>query len=152
DFPDAVVQAVGHIDARKLRRYGGNYSSFEAQRAQGLVLAQAQYEKQQRERDHLQSFIDRFRAKATKARQAQSRMKMLAKMEELAPLHVAAPFSFEFRDPERSPDPLLVLEDVTAGYKDNRADKRVLSDVRLSLRANERIGLLGVNGAGKSTL
>jgi ATP-binding cassette subfamily F protein 3 len=79
-------------------------------------------------------------------------MKMLAKMEDLAPLHVAAPFSFEFRDPERSPDPLLVLEDVQAGYKDDRAEKRVLSAVTLSLRANERIGLLGVNGAGKSTL
>src|SRR5213075_1792615 len=148
DFLDGAVQTIAHIGSRRLRRYTGNYSAFEAQRAQGLVLAQAQYEKQQRERDHLQSFIDRFRAKATKARQAQSRMKMLAKMEDLAPLHVAAPFAFEFRDPERSPDPLLVLEDVTAGY----ADKRVLSEVKLSLRANERIGLLGVNGAGKSTL
>src|SRR5207248_10261856 len=135
DFPDAVVQAVGHIDARKLRRYGGNYSSFEAQRAQSLVLAQAQYEKQERERAHLQSFIDRFRAQATKARQAQSRMKMLARMEELAPIHAAAPFSFEFRDPERSPDPLLVLEDVAAGY----AERQVLQDVTLTLRANERI-------------
>jgi ATP-binding cassette subfamily F protein 3 len=148
DFLDGVVKAIVHIDQKKLRRYTGDYSSFETQRAQAVVLAQAQIEKQTRERAHLQSFIDRFRAKATKARQAQSRMKMLAKMEDLAPLHVAAPFSFEFRDPERSPDPLLVLEDVQAGYP----DKRVLSDVKLSLRANERIGLLGVNGAGKSTL
>ena len=152
DFLDGVVKAIVHIDQKKLRRYTGDYSSFETQRAQAVVLAAAQIEKQTRERAHLQSFIDRFRAKATKARQAQSRMKMLAKMEDLAPLHVAAPFAFEFRDPERSPDPLLVLEDVTAGYKDNRADKRVLSGVKLSLRANERIGLLGVNGAGKSTL
>jgi ATP-binding cassette subfamily F protein 3 len=152
DFLDGVVKAIVHIDQRKLRRYTGDYSSFETQRAQAVVLAAAQVEKQARERAHLQSFIDRFRAKATKARQAQSRMKMLAKMEDLAPLHVAAPFSFEFRDPERSPDPLLVLEDVEAGYRDNRADKRVLSGVKLSLRANERIGLLGVNGAGKSTL
>jgi ATP-binding cassette subfamily F protein 3 len=147
DFLDAVVTAVVHIDQRKLRRYGGNYSSFEAQRAQALVLAQSQIEKQQRERAHLQSFIDRFRAKATKARQAQSRMKMLAKMEELAPLHVAAPFSFEFREPLRAPDPLIVLEGVAAGY----GDKVVLRDVSLSLQAEQRIGLLGVNGAGKST-
>src|SRR4051794_9934656 len=148
DFLDEVVETIAHIDSNRLRRYTGNYSAFEAQRAQGLVLAQAQYEKQQRERDHLQSFIDRFRAKATKARQAQSRMKMLARMEELAPVHAAAPFSFEFRDPVRSPDPLLVLEDVTAGY----AEHIVLEDVKLSLRAGERIGLLGVNGAGKCTL
>ena len=148
DFLDGVVKTIVHIDQRKLRRYTGDYSSFETQRAQAVVLAASQLEKQARERAHLQSFIDRFRAKATKARQAQSRMKMLAKMEDLAPLHVAAPFSFEFRDPERSPDPLLVLDEVTAGYP----DKRVLSGVKLSLRANERIGLLGVNGAGKSTL
>jgi ATP-binding cassette subfamily F protein 3 len=148
DFLDGVVQTIVHIDQRKLRRYTGDYSSFEEQRAQAVVLAQSQIEKQARERAHLQSFIDRFRAKATKARQAQSRMKMLAKMEELAPLHVAAPFSFEFRDPERSPDPLLVMEDVRAGY----GEKVVLQDVNLSLRAGERIGLLGVNGAGKTTL
>jgi ATP-binding cassette subfamily F protein 3 len=148
DFLDEVVQAVVHIDSRKLRRYSGNYSAFEEQRAQTLVLAQAQFEKQQRERAHLQSFIDRFRAKATKARQAQSRMKMLAKMEELAPVHAAAPFSFEFREPLRAPDPLLVLEDVVAGY----GDKPVLEEVTLSIRSGERIGLLGVNGAGKTTL
>jgi ATP-binding cassette, subfamily F, member 3 len=148
DFLDGVVEAVVHIDRRKLKRYSGNYSSFEEQRLQTLQLAQAQFEKQQRERAHLQSFIDRFRAKATKARQAQSRMKMLARMEELAPVHAAAPFSFEFRDPERSPDPLLVLEDVAAGY----GDHRVLDGVKLVLRSGERIGLLGVNGAGKSTL
>ena len=147
DFLDGVAGAIVHIDQQKLRRYGGNYSSFEEQRAQALVLAQAQLEKQQRERAHLQSFIDRFRAKATKARQAQSRMKMLAKMEELAPLHVAAPFSFEFREPLRAPDPLLVLEAVEAGY----AGRIVLKDVNLSLQSEQRIGLLGVNGAGKST-
>jgi ATP-binding cassette subfamily F protein 3 len=147
DFLDAVVTAVLHIDQKKLRRYSGNYTSFEAQRAAQVVLAQAQFERQQRERAHLQSFIDRFRAKATKARQAQSRMKMLERMEELAPLHVAAPFSFEFREPERSPDPLIVLEDLAAGY----GDRVVLKEVNLALRAGERIGLLGVNGAGKST-
>ena len=147
DFLDAVVTAVVHIDQRKLRRYTGNYSAFEAQRAQNLVLVQSQFEKQQRERAHLQSFIDRFRAKATKARQAQSRMKMLAKMEQLAPLHVAAPFSFEFRDPLRAPNPLLVLEDLRAGY----GDKVVLEAISLSLQSEQRIGLLGINGAGKST-
>ncbi len=147
DFLDAVVTAIVHIDQKKLRRYGGNYSSFEEQRAQALVLAQSQIEKQQRERAHLQSFIDRFKAKATKARQAQSRMKMLAKMEELAPLHVAAPFSFEFREPLRAPNPLLVLEDAVAGY----GEKRVLEGINLSLQSEQRIGLLGVNGAGKST-
>jgi ATP-binding cassette subfamily F protein 3 len=148
DFLDGVANVVVHIDARRLRRYAGNYSSFEVQRAQQVQLAAAQYDKQQRERAHLQSFIDRFRAKATKARQAQSRMKMLAKMEELAPLHAAAPFSFEFREPLRAPNPLLVLEDVAAGY----GEKVVLSGVTLSIQAEQRIGLLGVNGAGKSTL
>src|SRR6202008_3303552 len=118
------------------------------QRAQAVVLAQAQLEKQARERAHLQSFIDRFRAKATKARQAQSRMKMLAKMEDLAPLHVAAPFSFEFREPLKAPNPLLVLEDADAGY----GDKTVLSAINFSLQSDQRYGLLGVNGAGKSTL
>jgi ATP-binding cassette subfamily F protein 3 len=148
DFLDGVVNVVAHIDGRRLRRYGGNYSSFEAQRAQQVQLAAAQYEKQQRERAHLQSFIDRFRAKATKARQAQSRMKMLARMEDLAPLHAAAPFSFEFREPLRAPNPLLVLEDVTAGY----GETEVLRGISLSVQAEQRIGLLGVNGAGKSTL
>src|SRR4249920_1962628 len=139
DFLDGVVNVIVNIDSRKLRRYSGNYSDFEAQRAAAVVLASSQYEKQQRERAHLESFINRFRAKATKARQAQSRMKMLAKMEELAPLHVAAPFSFEFREPIKAPNPLLTLEDVCAGYRavDNGAgseDKTVLSGIRFSLR------------------
>jgi len=148
DFLDGVVKSIVHIDQKKLRRYSGDYSSFEQQRAQTVQLTQHLIEKQTRERAHLQSFIDRFRAKATKARQAQSRMKMLAKMEDLAPLHVAAPFSFEFKEPDRAPNPLLVLEDVVAGY----ADKTVLTNVKLSLQSEQRIGLLGVNGAGKSTL
>ncbi len=148
DFLDGVVNVVVHIDGRKLKRYGGNYSSFEKQRAINLSLGQAQFEKQSRERAHLQSFIDRFKAKASKAKQAQSRMKMLAKMEELAPIHAAASFSFEFGEPERAPNPLLVLEDVVAGY----GDKTILSGINLNLQAGQRIGLLGVNGAGKSTL
>ena len=153
DFLDGVVDVVVHIDAKKLKRYSGNYSSFERQRAAAVVLAAAQYEKQQRERAHLESFIDRFRAKATKAKQAQSRMKMLAKMEELAPLHVSAPFSFEFREPLKAPDPLLVLEDADAGYKmENAPDRTVVRSINFSLQSGQRYGLLGINGAGKSTL
>ncbi|MGQ0654416.1 MAG: ATP-binding cassette domain-containing protein [Betaproteobacteria bacterium] len=152
DFLDGVVTTILHIDQKKLRRYGGNYSAFEVQRAQQVVLAAHQREKQERERAHLQSFIDRFKAKATKARQAQSRMKMLAKMEDLAPLHVAAPFFFEFREPLRAPNPLLVLEGVDAGYKGDAGDKTVLSGIDFSLQSEQRYGLLGVNGAGKSTL
>ena len=116
DFLDEIVNVIVHIDQRSLTRYSGNYSSFERQRAASLVLAAAAFEKQQRTRAHLQSFVDRFKAKATKARQAQSRMKALAKMEELAPLRAAAEFSFEFREPLSAPNPLLVLEDVDAGY------------------------------------
>ncbi|HTP61170.1 MAG TPA: ATP-binding cassette domain-containing protein [Burkholderiales bacterium] len=148
DFLDGVVNVILHIDQKKLRRYAGNYSDFEVQRAQSVILAASQREKQERERAHLQSFIDRFKAKATKARQAQSRMKMLAKMEDLAPLHVAAPFSFEFREPLRAPNPLLVLEEADAGY----GDKTVLRDINFSLQSEQRYGLLGINGAGKSTL
>src|SRR5712675_491877 len=148
DFLDGVVNAIVHIDQKKLRRYSGDYSSFEIQRAQTLVLAQHQIDKQTRERAHLQSFIDRFKAQATRARQAQSRMKMLAKMEDLAPLHVTAPFSFLFFELRRAPNPLLVLEDAEAGY----GDKTVLRDVNFSLQSEQRYGLLGINGAGKSTL
>ena len=153
DFLDGVVNVILHIDQKKLRRYAGNYSDFEVQRAQSIILAAGQRAKQERERAHLQSFIDRFKAQATKARQAQSRMKMLAKMEDLAPLHVTAPFSFEFREPLRAPNPLLVLEDAEAGYADKTAgEKTVLRDINFSLQSEQRYGLLGINGAGKSTL
>ena len=107
DFLDGVVNVIVQIDERKLKRYSGNYSSFERQRAAQMILAQGTLEKQMRQRAHLQSFIDRFKAKASKAKQAQSRMKALSKMEELAPLRAAAEFSFEFREPLRAPDPLL---------------------------------------------
>jgi ATP-binding cassette, subfamily F, member 3 len=153
DFLDGVVNVILHIDQKKLRRYAGNYSDFEVQRAQSIILAAGQRAKQERERAHLQSFIDRFKAQATKARQAQSRMKMLARMEDLAPLHVTAPFSFEFREPLRAPNPLLVLEDADAGYRDNTGrDKTVLRNINFSLQSEQRYGLLGINGAGKSTL
>ena len=154
DFLDGVVNVVVHIDNKKLKRYSGNYSDFERQRAAAVVLLSGMIEKQQRERAHLESFINRFRAQATKARQAQSRMKTLAKMEELAPLHVSAPFSFEFRDPLKAPDPLLTLEDVDAGYRTGSGapDRKVVRGIRFSLRSGQRYGLLGINGAGKSTL
>jgi ATP-binding cassette subfamily F protein 3 len=152
------VNVIVHIDERKLKRYSGNYSGFERQRAAALVLAAAAFEKQQRTRAHLQSFVDRFKAQATKARQAQSRIKALARMEELAPLRAAAEFSFEFRDPLAAPNPLLVMDGVDAGYPvlDEHGDKvgakPIVHGITFSLTIGQRIGLLGVNGAGKSTL
>ena len=158
DFLDGVVNVIVHIDERKLKRYSGNYSSFERQRAAQMILAAGTLEKQQRQRAHLESFINRFKAQASKARQAQSRMKALAKMEELAPLRAAAEFSFEFREPANAPNPLLVMEDVDAGYRiesetdHSVVEKTIVSGINFSLQIGQRIGLLGVNGAGKSTL
>ena len=158
DFLDEIVNVIVHIDECKLKRYSGNYSGFERQRAAQMILAAGAMAKQQRQRAHLESFVNRFKAQASKARQAQSRMKALEKMEELAPLRAAAEFSFEFREPLAAPNPLLVMEDVSCGYHlrddhgDVIGDKTIVSGIKFSLQIGQRIGLLGVNGAGKSTL
>ncbi|CAG4884014.1 fused putative transporter subunits of ABC superfamily: ATP-binding components [Georgfuchsia toluolica] len=148
DFLDAVADHVLNLEQNKLTLYSGNYSTFERTRAERLALQQNMYEKQQREIAHLHSYIERFRAKATKARQAQSRIKALARMEEVAAAHVDTPFTFRFRDPRSNPDPLLTVHQAAAGY----GDKPIISNIQLTIRPGERIALLGANGAGKSTL
>ena len=148
DFLDGCVTHIAHIAAQRLTLYTGNYSAFEEQRAAQLAVQQAMYEKQQREIAHLERFIERFRAKATKARQAQSRLKALDRMEHVAPAHVDAPFDFHFPEPARAPDPLIVLDEAAAGYQ----GRTILGALELTLRPGARLGLLGPNGAGKSTL
>lgn len=148
DFLDNVVDNVLHIERQRITLYRGGYSDFERQRAEKLALQQAMFERQQRKVAHLQSYIDRFRVQATKARQAQSRIKALERMERIAAAHVDTPFSFNFKLPKVLPDPLTVLDKVSAGY----AEKPILQAVELTVRPNQRIGLLGKNGAGKSTL
>jgi ATP-binding cassette subfamily F protein 3 len=148
DVLDNVADHIAHIDQRRITLYPGHYTAFEEQRAARLALQQAAYEKQQREIAHLESFITRFRAKATKARQAQSRIKALERMERIAAAHVDSPFTFGFAEPERLPNPLLAVEKVTAGY----GERKVLDRVNLVIGSGARLGLLGPNGAGKSTL
>jgi len=148
DFLDAVVGEIVHLDNGTLRLYTGNYAQFERERAQALALQQAAYIKQQRQIAHLRSFIDRFRAKATKAKQAQSRIKTLERMESIAAAHVDSPFSFELRSTEIGARQLLKLDHADLGYD----GVPVLADVNWPILAGARIGLLGHNGAGKSTL
>ncbi|HFF9836491.1 ABC transporter ATP-binding protein [Serratia marcescens] len=148
DFLDPIVDKILHIEQQTMNEYTGNYSSFERQRATKLAQQQSLYQHQQEKVAHLQSYIDRFRAQATKAKQAQSRIKMLERMELIAPAHVDNPFTFSFRPPESLPNPLLRMEKVSAGY----GDKVILKSIKLNLVPGSRIGLLGRNGAGKSTL
>lgn len=148
DFLDNVVDRIAHIEQRRIELYSGNYAQFERQRAERLALQQALYEKQQREIARLRAFVDRFRAKATKARQAQSRLKALDRMELVAAAHADSPFHFEFAAPQKCPNPLLRLEEAAAGY----GAAPVLTGVNLTLQPGLRLGLLGRNGAGKSTL
>lgn len=148
DFLDPVVNRIIHVENQSMNEYTGNYSSFEEQRAQKLILQQAQFEKQQKQMSHMQKYIDRFRYKASKARQAQSRIKALERMEKVLPAQLDNPFSFEFRQPDALPNPIIMMDEVSAGYDQNL----ILERIRLNLVPGSRIGLLGRNGAGKSTL
>ena len=148
DFLDEVVGHVVHVEQRKLTLYRGGYSAFERARAERLAQQQQAFEKQQAQREHMEDFIRRFKAKASKARQAQSRIKALERLEELAPAHIDSPFDFACREADKVSSPLLDLAEGSLGY----AEKQVLSQVKLQLVPGARIGLLGPNGAGKSTL
>jgi len=148
DFLDDVIGQILHIEHQQAKLYSGNYTSFERQRAEHLAQQDAQYQKQQKEVAHLTSFVDRFRAKASKAKQAQSRLKRLEKLPELAPAHVDSQFTFSFEAPESLPYPLLSLKESACGYP----QATILKEVDVTLVPGSRIGLLGRNGAGKSTL
>ncbi len=148
DFLDAVTDHILHIEQHRAQLYSGNYSAFEKIRAEKLAQQQSAYQKQQQEIAHIQDFIQRFRSKATKAKQAQSRIKALQKMTLISKAHIDSPFNFHFKPPESLPNPLLKLERIDVGYN----DKPVLRQVSLSFSPGDRIGLLGPNGAGKSTL
>ncbi len=148
DFLDQVCTRIAHIENESIHLFTGNYSQFETLRAEQLAQQQAMFVRQQKEIRHIQSYVDRFRYKASKARQAQSRIKMLERMEEIAPAHVDSPFRFHFMEPDKQPQHLLGLTDAKVGY----GEVVVLDNINLHLSAGDRIGLLGVNGAGKSTL
>jgi ATP-binding cassette subfamily F protein 3 len=148
DFLDNVADNIAHIENQGVTLYSGNYSAFEVRRAEYLATQQSAYEKQQREVQHMHKFVERFRAKATKAKQAQSRIKALERMELIAPAHVDSPFNFRFREADKMPSLLVTLDNVSIGYN----EKPLLSNVKLTIHPGDRIGLLGHNGAGKSTL
>jgi ATP-binding cassette, subfamily F, member 3 len=148
DFLDTIATHIVHIEQNKIDIYTGNYSAFEKMRAEKLAQQQAAYQKQQREIAHIQSFVDRFKAQATKARQAQSRIKALERMEIIAMAHVDSPFDFSFPKPGRMQNPLLKLDKVDIGY----GQTKVIQGANLSISPGDRIGLLGPNGAGKSSL
>ena len=152
EFLDAVTSVTLHIDQAKLNRYGGNYSAFETLRSQQLELQQASFSKQQDKIAHLQKFIDRFKAKASKAKQAQSRVKALERMEKIAPVLADADFTFEFKEPVNLPNPMLAISDADFGYIVDDVEKPILKNVSRSVLAGQRIGILGANGQGKSTL
>src|SRR5258708_40311042 len=148
EFLDAVAGLIVHVENQRLNEYTGNYTAFEVQRAARLAQQPAAFEKQQRAVAHLEAFITRFRAKASKARQAQSRIRALEKLERIAAAHVDSPFYFEFRAPVEKPRQLFRLEDAALGY----GGTPVLSGIEWSVLPGDAIGLLGPNGAGKSTL
>ncbi|MDN7740482.1 ABC-F family ATP-binding cassette domain-containing protein [Burkholderia gladioli] len=158
EFLDAVTQVTVHVDNAKLVRYGGNYSKFEEMRAEQMVLQQAAMARQADKIAHLQKFIDRFKAKASKAKQAQSRVKALERMEKIAPVLADAEFSFEFKEPLNVPNPLLSMLDASFGYPapDDAAPGTpptvIVRGINRSVLAGQRIGILGANGQGKSTL
>ena len=152
DFIDGVADHIVHLHNQTLTLYPGNYSAYERIRAEKLAQQQSVYEKQQERVAEIEKFVARFRAKASKAKQAQSRLKELQRMELIAPAHVDSPFHFEFPCYEKMSTPLLAIDHAQLGYRDQGGDKIILPDVRLSIVPGHRIGLLGPNGAGKSTL
>ncbi|GKW49705.1 ABC-F family ATP-binding cassette domain-containing protein [Halomonas sp. NCCP-2165] len=152
DFLDAVCDHIVHFDRRRLVLYRGNYTAFERSRAEKLAQQQAEAAKQQARREEIEQFVARFRAKATKARQAQSRLKMLERMETIAVAHVDSPFHFTLPAAEKTSYPLLVLDEARLGYRGEAGETVQLDEVKLGLQPGQRIGLLGPNGAGKSTL
>lgn len=152
DFLDNIVDRIVNIERQKLDNYSGNYSAFERQRAEKLAQQQASFEKQQERIAHVENYIRRFRAQATKARQAQSRIKELERMEKIAPAHIDSPFTFTFQCHDKMSVPLVHIARGNIGYKSDDSSKVILNNVELAIRAETRVGLLGPNGAGKSSL
>ncbi|MDO9438539.1 ABC-F family ATP-binding cassette domain-containing protein [Hydrogenophaga sp.] len=155
EFLDAITNVTIHIHAAQLTRYGGNYSKFEDMRAEQMSLQQSAYSRQQDKMAHLQKFIDRFKAKASKAKQAQSRVKALERMEKIGPVLADAEFTFEFTEPQNLPNPMLAMADASFGYPpavEGNPPTTIVRDVSRSVLAGQRIGILGANGQGKSTV